>query len=77
VGVGVEVTMLAVEDERPEVVCAEDNCALVVEVVALMTVADVDVVVVVDAAVVDAFVVTVVGRLAAVQVVTGRLEQGH
>jgi hypothetical protein len=40
---------------------------------ALIAVADIDVVVVVAATVVDA----VVGGLAAVQVATGRLEQGH
>ena len=68
--------LVVVEDERPVVVGVEDNCALVVAVVPI-GVADVDVVVVAAVAVVDAFVVAVVGGLAAVQLATGRLEQGH
>jgi len=52
--------MLVVEDERPVVVGVEDDCALVVEVVVLMTVADVDVVVDVVAVVIPAIVVEVV-----------------
>jgi hypothetical protein len=66
--------MLVVEDARPAVVGVEDNCALVVAVVAPISVVDVDVVVVVGAAVVDALVVAVVGGLAAVQLA---LEQPH
>jgi hypothetical protein len=50
--------------------------AIVDEVVTAIAVADVDVVVVVAAAVVGA-VVAVVGGLAAVQLATGMLEQGH
>jgi hypothetical protein len=73
--------MLVLEDERPGVVSAEDNCALVDAVVVPIAVADVDVVVVavvavVVAAIVDDFV-AVVGGLAAVQLATGRLEQSH
>jgi hypothetical protein len=68
--------LVVVEDERPGVVGVEDNCALVVAVVPI-GVADVDVVEVVAAAVVDAVAVAVVGRLAAVQVATGRLVQLH
>ena len=52
------------------------DVAVVVTVVAPTGVAD-DVVVVVAAAVVDAVVVAVVGGLAAVQLATGRFEQGH
>jgi hypothetical protein len=66
--------MLVLEDERPGVVGVEDNCALVDAVVVPTAVADVDVVVVVTAAVVDAFVVAVAGGFAAVQV---SLEQPH
>ncbi len=51
--------------------------AIVDAVVAAIAVADVDVVVVVAVAVVDTFVVAVVGGLAAVQLATGRLEQRH
>jgi hypothetical protein len=76
--------LVVVEDERPGVVGVEDTCALVVAamvnaVVAPIAVADVDVVVLVAAAVVDAFafVVAVVGGLAAVQLATGRLEHVH
>jgi hypothetical protein len=92
-----------VEDDMPGIVGMDDNCALVVAVVAPTTiadvdvaavavvvaaivdavvaptaVADVDVVVLVAAVVVGAFVVAVVGELAAVQSATGRgLEQRH
>lgn len=93
--------MFVVEDETPEVVGMEGNCALVVPlavadvdvvvvtvganviaetvdaVVAPIGVVDVDVVVVVAAAVVVALVVAVIGELVAVQLATGRLEQGH
>jgi hypothetical protein len=69
--------LVVVDDERPGVVGMEDNCALVVAVVAPTTIADVDVVVDVAAVVVGAFVVAVVGELAAVQAATGRLEQAH
>jgi hypothetical protein len=69
--------LVVVEDERPGFVGMEDTCALVGAVVAPTTIADVDVVVLVTAAVVNAFVVAVVGELAAVQAATGRLEQGH
>jgi hypothetical protein len=65
--------VVVVEDERPGVVGMEDTCA----VVAPTTIEAVDVVVLVSAAVVDAFVVAVVGGLAAVQLATGRLEQKH
>jgi hypothetical protein len=51
--------------------------AIVEAVVAPIAVVDVDVVVPVAAAVVGAFVVAVVGELAAVQLATGRFEQGH
>ena len=69
--------LVVVEDERPGVVGMEDTCVLVVSVVAPTAVADVDVVVLVAAVVVGAFVVAVVGELAAVQLATGRLEQKH
>ena len=69
--------LVVVDDERPGFVGMEDNCALVVAVVTPTAVADVDVVVLVAAAVVDAVVVAVVGGLAAVQLATGRLEQVH
>jgi hypothetical protein len=62
--------LVVLEDERPEDVGADDDCALVV-------VAVVDVVVVAAVAVVDAVVVAVVGGLAAVQLATGRLKQAH
>jgi hypothetical protein len=65
VGAGVEATMLVVEDARPGGVSVEANCALVVEVVAPITVADVDVVVV---AVVAAVIVAVVVPIAVVDV---------
>jgi hypothetical protein len=69
--------MLVLEDERPEVVGVEDNCAIVVAVVAPKGVVDVDVVAVaVVAVVVDAFVVAVVGGLVAVQLAS-RLWQEH
>jgi hypothetical protein len=68
--------LVVVEDERPGVVGMEDTCALVVESVVPIAVADVDVAVVVAVAVVDAVAVAVVG-LAAVQLVAGRLEQTH
>jgi hypothetical protein len=58
--------MFVVEDERPEVVCAEDNCALVIAVVAPIAVADVIVVAVV--AVVVAAIVAVVVPKAVVDV---------
>jgi len=70
------VAPIAVADVIVVAVVANVVAAIVVVIVP-KGVVDVDLVVVVDAAVVDAFVVTVVGRLAAVQVVTGRLEQGH
>jgi hypothetical protein len=68
--------MLVVENAKL-VSVEDDNCALVVAAVVPMAVADVDVVVVVTAAVVDAFVIAVVGKLVAVQVAIGRLEQEH
>jgi len=69
--------MLVVEDKRSAVVGVEGNCAVVVEVVVPIAVADVDVVVVaVVAVVVDAFVVAVVGGLVAVQLAS-RLWQEH
>jgi hypothetical protein len=57
VGVGVEATMMVVDDARPEVVGVEGNCAIVVGVIA---VADVGVVVVAVVAVVVAAIVDAV-----------------
>jgi hypothetical protein len=64
-------------DGRPGVVGMEDICALVDTVVTPTAFADIDVAVVVAAAVVGVVVVAVVARLAAVQLATGRLVQGH
>jgi hypothetical protein len=60
--------MLVVEDERSAVVGVEDNCALVVEVVAPVTVADVDVVVDAVAVVIPAIVDAVVAPMAVADV---------
>jgi hypothetical protein len=66
--------LVAVDEEKPGVVGVKDTCAFV----APIATADVDVVVLVaaTAVVVDAFVVIVVGELAAVQLAR-RLEQRH
>jgi hypothetical protein len=58
-----------VEDDMPGIVGMDDNCALVVAVVAPTTIADVDVVVVAAVAVVVVAIVDAVGATTAVVVV--------